>query len=103
MWVKRSEYLDMVRRDAAQAQSVQWLIARVNQLEKRNALLESKLGVPPIDIPEIVMPLSEKSPHISDKRQRELEDKAPTMRDIMAGNINFEDMGDERARELGIE
>lgn len=100
MWVTRSLYLELVAKNASLTTSVQWLTARVNQLEKRNAMLEAKCGFPPVEVPEIVYPVPNAG--VSEPRQGALASEAPSLRDIFAGNINFEDMGDERAATLGI-
>jgi hypothetical protein len=101
MWITRPEYTELIAARASSTATIQWLTARVNQLERKNAMLEAKLGLPPTDVPEITMIPTSPTPLVvpaSEGRIPEL----PTMRDIFAGNVNFEDMGDQRARELGI-
>lgn len=99
MWVKAKEYIALREQLAAQSATIEWLRQQVNQVNRRNALLEARSGIPPVDVPVIesaeptvgtAVPKSGRVP------------EAPSMQDIFAGNLNYDDMGDERAKQLGI-
>lgn len=99
MWVKAATFIELNRQLAAAQATADWMRVRVNQLERKNAMLESKLGLPPTDVPEIV---SATSPTLNAPQIRpgQLPD-SPTLQDLFAGNINLEDMGDEAAEKVG--
>ena len=112
MWVKRDEYIGLRETKAQQLATIDWLRLRVNQLERRCALLDARVtGIDPIDIPQFeridpgfapggtATPPKESGP----SRAHAGVDRLPTPQDILAGNISFEDMGDDAAKRHGID
>lgn len=103
MWIKQATYISLEKQVSAQGATIEWLRNRVNQLERRNALFEGRAGIPPIDVPQIEradLPAMANPPAIIPQR-RESPD-APTRDELLSGNMNFEDMGDDRAKASGV-
>lgn len=102
MWVNGKEYIALRETVAAQKATIEWMRQQINQLHRRNAVLEAQHGIPPADIPviESAEPHVPTSGVIAPKSGRTPE--APSMQDLFAGNVGFEDMGDELAKRHGI-
>jgi hypothetical protein len=107
MWVARTEYLELERRAAASAATTDWMRVRINQLERENAMLKGKVLGIPVEAPEIrvesaavasTTPVARSGQHRTPTPERE----SPSVQDIFAGNIGFEDMGDEEAHRQGV-
>jgi hypothetical protein len=99
MLIKITEYVALREIKASQSQTIELLRLRVNELAAENAALKATaLGIPPVAIPE----LAQVDPAlIHTRRTREAE--GPSLRDLTAGNINFEDLGDAEAQRQGID
>lgn len=102
MWIKTATYIALEKQVSAQSATIEWMRQRVNQLERKNALLESNAGIPPIDVMQIErVPMdgvmAPEKPHAArPPAAREPEDGP------LVENADFEDMGDDRAKAEGV-
>ena len=100
MWVKSETYITLRSQCAAQSATIEWLRQRVNQLERRNGVLEAKVGMPPMAIP--IIERAESVVAMPAAVRKERGEREPSMQDLISGNISMEDMGDDEARRLGV-
>jgi len=105
MWVKREEYISLRATTAAQSQTIEMMRLRLNELQEENAYLKGeKLGIQPVKVPVIDRIDPAQAPRIvANPKGRGRVPEAPSLADLTAGNINFEDLGDAEARRQGIE
>jgi hypothetical protein len=107
MWVKREEYIQLRANVAAQSQTIELLRVMLNEARERIAYLEGdKLGIPPVRVPVIerVDPAATKPARIhATPKVAGRVPEAPTMQDVLSGNLSFEDMGDDEARRQGVD
>lgn len=81
MWISQKTYTALIERAARAETSVQWLTVRVNQLEfEVGATKEAATGRPQL-VPRVTTP-----------RPIAIDD----------ADVNFEDVGDDEARRLGV-
>jgi hypothetical protein len=102
MWVKRQVFIDLIARAASLSSTAEWLRIRVNQLERENAVLKNQKFHLPVDVPEIER-VEPPEPLPGRVGVRDAGPQPPSVQDLLVGNINMEDMGDEEARRQGIE
>ena len=105
MWVKATAYIELRERVAAQAATVEWMRQRINQLERRNSLLEARVGIPPVDVMQIesAEPTVSKNVLNTGLTHAHTNPESPSMQDIFHGNVNYEDMGDDAAQKAGVD
>lgn len=104
MWIKVARYTALVSRVAAQSATIQWLTQRVNQLERENAILKNQKFHLPVDVMEIQQadpPVDETA--VSGRVGARGSQEQPSIHDVLAGNVDMEDMGDEAAKSAGVD
>jgi hypothetical protein len=102
MWVKREEYIQLRANVAAQSQTIELLRVMLNEARERIAYLEGdKLGIPPVRVP-VIERVDPSKIHATPKVAGRVPE-APTMQDVLSGNLSFEDMGDDEARRQGVD
>ena len=101
MWIKVERYTGLVARVAAQSATIQWLTQRVNQLERENAILKNQKFQLPVDVMQIEQADSTDDPISGRVGARGAVDP-PSMKDVLSGNVDMEDMGDELAKASGV-
>lgn len=108
MWVKREDYILLRTQLAAQSATIEWLRNDWNRLTRENAeLKDATLGipatrrVPQIDRADPALVALPKAPTAA--RPGADTHDPPSMQDLVAGNVSFEDMGDAEAVKAGAD
>jgi hypothetical protein len=109
MWIWLKDYVAMRERIARQETTITLLQHQLNFLFRDNAVLKSKqLGIPELVVPQIEVgdptaptPIVLPEPKRPSRVPAE-DEGGPTAEDIFRGNIDMEDMGDDRAAKEGV-